>query len=199
MSGGHLPGRLDPKNTFLLVIDMQEPFSKVIKEFDSIVSSITLLAKTSKLLSMPVVGTEQAPEKLGRTVREVDELLDVKMEKASFDAFKDRRIKERLLGLGRKKVLLTGIETHICILQTALSAVAHGLEVHLVSDATGSTFPEDKEATLARLLQEGIYVTTSESVAYELLGSSGHPKFREAVSLVKEYRRRRSKGGRRDR
>ncbi len=198
MSGGYLPGRLDPENTFLLVIDMQEPFSKVIREFDSIVGAITLLAKVSGLLGIPVVGTEQVPEKLGRTVQDVDELLGEKMEKSSFDAFRDERIKEKLLGLGRKKVLLTGIETHICVLQTALSAAAHGLEVHLVSDATGSTFPEDKEVTLARLLQEGIYVTTSESVVYELLGSSEHPKFRKVVSLVKEYRGRRSKGKTKD-
>ncbi len=194
MPRSHLPGRLDPENTFLLVIDVQEPFSKVIREFASIVGAITLLAKVSKLLGMPVVGTEQAPEKLGKTVQGVDELLGEKIEKTSFDAFGDEMIKERLLSLGRKKVLLTGIETHICVLQTALSAAAHGLEVHLVSDATGSTFPEDKEVTLARLLQEGVYLTTSESAVYELLGSSNHPRFREVVSLVKEYRMRRSKG-----
>ncbi len=197
MLRGDLPGRLDPEDTFLLVIDMQEPFSKVIGEFNSIVGAIVLLAKVSKLLGIPVVGTEQVPEKLGRTVQEVDELLNEKMEKSHFDAFRDERIRERLLGLGRKKILLTGIETHICVLQTALSAAASGFEVHLVSDATGSTFPEDKEVTLTRLLQEGIYVTTSESVVYELLGSSAHPEFRNVVSLVKEYRSRRSKKGER--
>ncbi|MDK2372082.1 MAG: isochorismatase family protein [Candidatus Korarchaeota archaeon] len=191
MFGSNLPGRLDPENTFLLVIDMQESFSKIIVDFDSIVDSITLLARISKLLGMPVVGTEQAPDKLGRTVREVDELLDEKMEKTSFDAFRDERIRERLISLGRRKVLLTGIEAHICVLQTALSATSHGLEVHLVNDATGSTFPEDKEVILARLLREGIHVTTSESAVYELLGSSEHYRFKEVVPLVKEYRSRR--------
>ncbi len=188
MLGSGIPGRLDPENTFLLVVDMQESFSKVIPDFDSIVGSITLLANVAHLLGMPVVGTEQAPWKLGGTVSEIDVLLDGKIEKTVFDAFGDEKIRERLLGLGRSKVLLTGIETHICVLQTALSALAHGLEVHLISDATGSTFPKDKDVTLARLLREGIYVTTSESAVYELLGSSDHPRFREVVSLVKDYR-----------
>ncbi len=191
MLGGGLPGRLDPESTFLLVVDMQESFSKVIPDFDSIVGSIALLANVAHLLGMPVVGTEQVPEKLGGTVSEIDELLDEKLEKTVFDAFRDEKIRERLLGLGRSKVLLTGIETHICVLQTALSALAQGLEVHLVSDATGSTFSGDKEVTLARLLQEGVYVTTSESAVYELLASSDHPRFREVVSLVKDYRSKR--------
>lgn len=188
MHGSIAPGRLDPDVTFLLVVDMQEPFSKVIEDFDSIVSSIVLIARVAKLLGMPIIGTEQAPDKLGRTVQKIDLLLERKFEKRYFDVFKDERIREEILGIRRKNVILTGIETHICVLQTALSALSLGLEVHLVSDATGSSFPGDKDITILRLLQEGIYVTTAESVIYELLGTSDHPKFREVVELVKSYR-----------
>ncbi len=180
-----------PEDSLLLIIDMQEAFSGVVGGFDSIVGSITLLAKVSKLLGVPVLGTEQVPEKLGGTVREIDALLDEKLAKTTFDALKEERIKERILSSGRRKLLLTGIETHICVLQTTLSALSSGMEVHLVSDATGSTFQEDKQVTLMRLSRDGAHVTTSESVVYELLGSSKHPKFREVVSLVKEYRDRR--------
>ncbi len=191
MHGGGVPGRLRPEDSLLLIIDMQEAFSGVVGGFDSIVGSITLLAKVSKLLGVPVLGTEQVPEKLGGTVREIDALLDEKLAKTTFDALKEERIKERILSSGRRKLLLTGIETHICVLQTTLSALSSGMEVHLVSDATGSTFQEDKQVTLMRLSRDGAHVTTSESVVYELLGSSKHPKFREVVSLVKEYRDRR--------
>ncbi len=191
MHGGSVPWRLRPEDSLLLIIDMQEAFSGVVGGFDSIVGSITLLAKVSKLLGVPVLGTEQVPEKLGGTVREIDALLDEKLAKTTFDALKEERIKERILSSGRRKLLLTGIETHICVLQTTLSALSSGMEVHLVSDATGSTFQEDKQVTLMRLSRDGAHVTTSESVVYELLGSSKHPKFREVVSLVKEYRDRR--------
>lgn len=191
MYRGTIPGRLDPKSTFLLVVDMQEPFSKVIGNFDSIVSSIVLLAKVARLLGMPIIGTEQVPDKLGRTVQEIDMFLERKLEKRHFDVFEEEGIRDEILNLRRKKMILTGIETHICVLQTALSAASLGLEVHLVSDATGSSFPDDKEITILRLLQEGIYVTTAESVVYELLGTSDHPRFKEAIEMIKGYRRRR--------
>ncbi len=191
MRGGDISPRIDLDRTILLVIDVQESFREVIPCFDNVVNAISFLVSSLKKLGVPVVGTEQVPEKLGSTVEEIDRLLDYKFSKNTFDAFRDEEIRRRLLEISKEQLILTGIETHICVLQTALSALSLGFEVYLVYDATSSAFEEDKVVAVQRLAREGVKIVTSESIVYDILRSSKHPSFREIVKLVKEYRRKR--------
>ncbi len=183
--------RLSSSDAVLLVIDMQESFKDAIQGFDRIVHSILFLERSLKELKVPIVGTEQVPEKLGGTLREIESYYDEKFPKSSFDALRESKVKEYLEELNRKQILLSGIETHICVMQTALSALSQGFDVHLIYDATGSAFREDKEIAISRLSEEGVKIVTSESLIYDMMGSSEHPSFKKIVQLVKEYRKKR--------
>ncbi len=183
--------RINPSNAVLLVIDMQESFGDAIPEFNRIAQAIIFLERSFNELGVPVIGTEQVPEKLGRTVEEIEIYYDAKFPKRSFDALREGKVRDYLLDLGRKEILLSGIETHICVMQTALSALSHGFDVYLIYDATGSAFREDKEVAIDSLSREGVKIVTSESLIYDMISSSEHPSFKKIVQLVKEYRRKR--------
>ena len=183
--------KIDPSNAVLLVIDMQENFRNAIHEFDKVAQSIIFLEKSLKELGVPIIGTEQVPRNLGGTLKEIEVYYDIKFPKRSFDALREGKVEEYLLGLGRKQVLLSGIETHICVMQTALSALSYGFNVYLIYDATESAFMEDKEVALNSLSKEEVKIVTSEFAIYSMIGSSDHPSFRKIVQLVKEYRKKR--------
>ncbi len=190
MYGSNIAMNVDPSNAVLLVIDMQESFKNAIPEFYDIARSIIFLERSLKELGVPIIGTEQVPEKLGETIDDVKSYYDIKFSKKFFDALKEDRIRKYLLDLGKKQILLSGIETHICVMQTALSALSH-FDTYLVYDATGSAFREDKEVAISSLSREGVKIVTSEYVIYNMVGSSEHPSFRKIVQLVKEYREKR--------
>ena len=178
-----------PEDTVLIIIDMQESFRKVIHNFDLVLNSICFLARASKVLKIPIIATEQYPEGLKETVGELSDYIDKKVTKFAFNAFNSEEFRKTLESLGRKNIVLTGIETHICVLQTALSARSHGYNVYLAYDATGSAFNIDKEVAVRIMSDSGVVVVTSESLVYGMLTSSKDPTFKEILPLVKEFRK----------
>ncbi len=180
-----------PEDTALIIIDVQESFRKVIHNFDLVLNSICFLARASKVLKIPIIATEQYPEGLKETVGELSDYIDKKITKFAFNAFNSEEFRKALEGLGRKNIVLTGIETHICVLQTALSARSRGYNVYLAYDATGSAFSIDKEIAVRIMSDSGVVIVTSESLVYGMLTSSKDPIFKEILPLVKEFRRTR--------
>ncbi len=178
-----------PEDTVLTIIDMQESFRKVIHNFDLVLNSICFLARASKVLKIPIIATEQYPEGLKETVGELSDYIDKKITKFVFNAFNSEEFRKTLESLGRKNIVLTGIETHICVLQTALSARSHGYNVYLAYDATGSAFSIDKEVAVRIMSDSGVVIVTSESLVYGMLTSSKDPTFKEILPLVKEFRK----------
>ena len=175
--------RLDPGRAAVLVIDLQERFAPAIEGWEEIVRRAAVLLEGATLIGVPVMATEQYPKGLGPTVEPIVEVLGgvVPIEKACFDATDAPGF-----GLeGRDQVVLCGVETHVCVLQSALSLLDGEIEVFLALDATGSRNDRDRDAAIRRMLGAGVIPTTAETVGFELLGTAEAPNFRAFQELVR--------------
>ncbi len=178
---GHLISRED---SVLVVIDVQERLMPVISSQDRVIDNVVRLLKFSQIVGLPVILTEQ--EKLGDTLPRILEARpDLRpLRKLDFDCFGCREFVETTRGLGRNTLIVAGVETHICVAQTALHAVPD-FTVHVASDATSSRTEENWQVALQRMRQAGVVVTSTEMVIYELLQRAGTDEFRATLPLVK--------------
>lgn len=173
----------------LVCVDMQCALADVMGRRDAVVGTAALLVRAAAVLGIPVVVTRQYPQGLGDTVPELAEALGehTPVDKVSFSCLAEPAFRARIEDLGRRQVVLTGMETHICITQTALALVEEGYEVSVVADAACSRREADHEVALARLRAAGVQVTVAESVIYEALERAGTPEFRAVLELVKAH------------
>ena len=180
-SGNTLLGK---KDSLLVIIDMQERLIPVIADKEVVIENTVRLAKFSRIIGLPVVLTEQ--QKLGDTIPEIrQELKDIPpVTKMEFNCFGSDAFSKRIGEQERKTLIIAGIEAHICVAQTALHAHPSHV-VHVVSDAVSSRSLHNRDVALDRLRQQGVTVTSTEMVIYELLGKAGTESFREALKLVK--------------
>uniref|UniRef100_A0A8C5SAT0 Isochorismatase domain-containing protein 1 n=1 Tax=Laticauda laticaudata TaxID=8630 RepID=A0A8C5SAT0_LATLA len=165
---------------------MQERFRPAIKYFGDIISVSQRLLQGARILGIPIIVTEQYPKGLGNTVQEID-LTGAKLvlHKTKFSMVLPE-VEAAIAEIpGIRSVVLFGVETHVCIQQTALELVGRGLEVHIVADATSSRSMMDRMFALERLARTGIIVTTSEAVLLQLIADKDHPKFKEIQNLIK--------------
>ncbi|XP_009647152.2 isochorismatase domain-containing protein 1 [Egretta garzetta] len=179
-------GNLTPSSTVFFCCDMQERFRPAIKYFGDIISVGQRLLQGARLLGIPVIVTEQYPKGLGSTVQEID-LTGAKLvlPKTKFSMVLPE-VEAALAEIpGVRSVVLFGVETHVCIQQTALELIGRGLEVHIVADATSSRSMMDRMFALERLARTGIIVTTSEAILLQLVADKEHPKFKEIQNLIK--------------
>ena len=182
------PELLRADDTALLVIDVQERFRMQIAAFERMVGRIRTLVQGAALLDVPVVVTEQYPQGLGPTVAELAEVLDgaETLEKRSFSAAAAPGFDDLLRRLGRRQVVLVGLETHVCVLNTALDLLALDFRVYLAIDAVGARYRVDHDTALRRLERAGAVLTTSEGCVFEWVGGAGHPRFKDVSRLVQE-------------
>ena len=183
---------LRPKESCLLVVDVQERLLPAMSSPDSVVESISLLLKAATLLGVPVLASEQYPKGLGPTVLALRELLDPQpaIEKIEFSCAANAALRDRVGGLGRKQLVICGIEAHVCVLQTAIGFRANGhlatdSQVFVVADAVDSRDPANRTLALQRMQQDGVQVVATEMVVFEWLGQAGTPKFKDLSSLLK--------------
>ncbi|NXH26709.1 ISOC1 protein, partial [Myiagra hebetior] len=179
-------GNLTPSSTVFFCCDMQERFRPAIKYFGDIISVGQRLLQGARLLGIPVIVTEQYPKGLGSTVQEID-LTGAKLvlPKTKFSMVLPE-VEAALAEIpGVRSIVLFGVETHVCIQQTALELIGRGLEVHIVADATSSRSMMDRMFALERLARTGIIVTTSEAILLQLVADKEHPKFKEIQNLIK--------------
>ncbi|KAJ8036583.1 Isochorismatase domain-containing protein 1 [Holothuria leucospilota] len=180
------PGNLSPACTAFLLCDMQEKFRPVIKHFPDILEVADRLVKTSKILQIPLIVTEQYPKGLGSTVEELDTSHAKGVYAKTKFSMVISPVEEQLGRLPNlTAVVLFGVETHVCVEQTAIDLVTRGLDVHVVADATSSRSMMDRMFAFERLRQAGVIVTTSEAVMFQLVGDKENPKFKEVQALVK--------------
>lgn len=172
------------EDTVLVIVDMQERLLPVMSNKEKILNNVLKLVRFAKIIGLPVMVTEQ--EKLGATVPEIRaEMPDIApVNKTEFDACKCAGFKERLDKSGKKTAVLTGIESHICITQTALSLLPK-YNVHVVGDAVSSRSPDDWNIALQRMRQAGAVISSTEMVIYELLQKAGTDEFKATLKLVK--------------
>lgn len=175
---------LNRDDTALIIIDIQEKLLPVIHKNEVILNNIVKLLRFAKIINLPVMVTEQ--EKLGATVKEIrDELADFNpVAKIEFDACKRGAFVERLKQLQRHNIVVTGIESHICITQTVIHLLPN-YTVHVVSDAVSSRSPDDWKISLKRMKQAGAVISSTEMVMYELLEKAGTEEFKAVLKLVK--------------
>lgn len=182
-------GQLNPDKCVLFICDVQEKFKPSIAHFKTVVDNIRKMLEAANILGMPVVATEQYPNGLGRMVEEISSILPEK----TFVKYKFSMmvpdVDARLESLKQEKsvdtVILSGIETHVCIISTCLDLIQRGFTVHVVADAVSSRSQTDRHFALRRMEQQGAHVTTMESVVLNLIGDAKHPNFKQIQSLIK--------------
>lgn len=173
--------------TGLVVIDVQGKLSTVVHDSERFIANLVKLIKAAKLLDMPILWLEQNPEKLGQTVPELQEVLGsvTPISKFSFSACSEPAFVEAVKKNKVKTWLLSGIETHICVYQTALGLLDLGYDVELVSDCVSSRALNNKELALEKLARKGAEITCLEMCLFELVGDCRADEFRGALSLIK--------------
>ncbi|MCL5271274.1 MAG: hydrolase [bacterium] len=184
-----MPIQLDPEQAIVMVVDMQDRLLPAIHEREAVVRRAEILIKAARILGIPIIWTEQYRKGLGETdptIRQAIGSAAEAMEKRSFGCFGDEDIAAALIQSGRRQIVLCGIETHVCILQTALKALEKGWDVLLAEDAVGSRRPADREAALRRLAQAGAVPATVEMVIMECLRVAGGDHFKAILPLLKE-------------
>ncbi|PTY04622.1 isochorismatase [Opitutaceae bacterium EW11] len=173
----------------LLCLDVQPAFLKAIADRNQLVRRCSFGVSAAQGLGLRVAFTEQMPQKLGGTAPELLACAKspVLYSKSTFSAFGDDGIREAIRSADIEHIILCGLETPICVYQTALDAVDNNLQVTILSDAVGCRRPADGEVCLRSLTRHGIYVLPSETVFYSLLQSAQHPFFKAYTELVKSY------------
>ena len=177
-----------PDNTILLCVDMQPKFIAAVKHGFRVRRRCEFAVSAAVGLGIPVAFTEQVPMKLGSTTPELLELAPQACVwgKNTFSALADEGIRDALLRQRNiEHVLLCGIETPICVYQTAIAAIAEGLHVTVFADAVGARREDDARVCLDALARGGAHVLPTESVFYSLLRDVSHPYFRDYTKLVK--------------
>ena len=179
---------LDRDSAVLLVIDVQEKLcramdSEVLKQ---LTGNVSTLLEAAKELQIPVLVTEQYTRGLGETLPEIKEKLSVSaMEKMSFSCCGDEAFMKRLKELGRKQVIVTGMESHVCVLQTVLELLADGYHVHVVNDAVMSRKKKNWKLGLNMVASAGAVVTSTEAALFQLLKVAGTEEFKKLSKLVR--------------
>jgi nicotinamidase-related amidase len=173
-------------DTGLLVIDVQEKLAPKIAGVTGLVRNIAFLLDVAKILGVPVQATEQYPRGLGTTIAELLPKLPDRAEKVAFSSCAAPSVVETFHRQARPKLVLTGIETHVCVLHTALDLLTAGFRVFLPVDAVGARYRLDHDTALRRLEQAGAVLTTTEGCAFEWMGGANHPHFKDVSRLVQE-------------
>jgi len=178
---------LNSQDCCLIVIDVQGKLAQLMHNTESLFRNIQILIKAFKILELPIIWTQQVPEALGPTIASIAELLkDIKpLNKASFSCCGRHDFVDALQQNSRKQVILCGIETHICIYQTALDLYRQHYTVQVVADAVSSRTLQNKNVAMQKMQSVGIEMTTTEMALFEIVKTADHPKFKQIAKLVK--------------
>ncbi len=177
-------------DSLLLVIDIQERLVSAMgkKSRLRLEKNSALLIDTASLLKVPVFHTEQYPKGLGSTLQTLGQRLEessIKTEKTSFSCCGEPSFQAQLRETHKRQIIITGLESHVCVLQTALELEKQGFEVYVVEDAIASRKKSNHHNALARMRQQGVIISNTESVLFEWLRDTNHPSFKAVSALLK--------------
>jgi len=174
---------IDRETSFLLIVDFQSRLMPAIFEGERAVANARRLIEAAKLLEVPALFTEQNAKGLGGTVPALAPDAAALAHKMHFDACREPDFLARLQG--QTNIVVAGCEAHVCVQQTVLGLLDAGRKVYVARDALGARHSESKETAIRRMERHGAEIVTAEMVVFEWLASADHPRFREAVSLIK--------------
>jgi len=175
---------LKKTNTALIVIDIQEKFKPIIKDLDKVIKNTIKLIKSFQIMNIPIIVTEQYSKGLGKTLGPIQkELKNYKpIEKIAFNCFEEKKFK---INKKIKNLVICGIESHVCVTQTALAAIEKGYNVYLVKDDISSRKKSDYKIALERAKQEGAKITSTEMIIFQLLKKAGTKEFKNTIKIIK--------------
>jgi len=178
---------LNKDNAVLLIVDVQEKLAAVMGEKQKVTVNCLHLIEAARMLYVPVVVTEQYPKGLGPTIYDIKEALPVyqPFEKETFDCCKGEGFLRKLSALKRTHIILAGMETHVCVLQTCLSLMKENYSVHVVSDAVCSRKKDDFFTGRELMRDAGAVITCTETVLFQWLEKAGTLEFKEIVKRIK--------------
>lgn len=175
------------EDAVLVIVDVQGRLARLMADADTLFANLQRMIRGSRVLDIPIIWAEQNPAGLGPTIPELSELLEgvEPIAKMTFSCVREPRFLETLEALGRKQVLVTGIEAHICVYGTVAGLLEKGYEVHVVEDAIGTRIASNKGVALRRMHAEGAVLTSTEMALFEMMQSADHPSFRQIQAIVK--------------
>lgn len=180
---------LDAEDSLLVIIDVQEKLCKAMDEqaLSGLVTNSGILIEAAKELNLPTLITEQYVKGLGATLPELGEKLASapRYEKMSFSCCGCQDFVDSVRATGRRQIVITGMETHVCVLQTAIELLDAGYTVHLVQDAVISRNPQNRAAAIGMMQQAGAVITCTESVMFQWLKVAGTESFKKLSKLVR--------------
>jgi len=179
---------ITPEETLLLVVDVQGRLAPSVHDSEAVVGAVGRMVRAASILEVPVLLTEQYPRGLGRTLDSVMELLPgaEPVEKLSFSCCGNESFMERLRAFGRNEILLAGMETHVCVYQTAVELLDFGYNVHLLTDAVSSRSEENRSLGIRCIEKSGAALSSTEMAMFELLREAGTDRFKAVSAIVKE-------------
>ena len=178
---------IDRNHSFLLMVDIQERLLPAMADPDSVQANGAILLKAAMRLGVPMLGSEQYPKGLGPTVSVLRALVPegATLAKTAFSCAGDPALRARIARLERPQAVVCGIETHVCVLQTALDLTAEGYRCFVVRDACSSRRQASTDAAVARLQLAGVAIVTTEMVLFEWLHDAATPEFRDVSALIR--------------
>ena len=172
-----------PNESTLVFIDLQGRLMPSIYQGSEVLKQCVRIAKIAQILDIPIIGTEQSPQSLGHNVVEISKFCQNTITKSHFDACQDGLV--QALPAHRKKLVLAGCETHVCVMQTALGLLNQKYQLTVLVDAVGSRRALDKETAIQRLCAAGAIASTVEMLAFEWLESANNPNFKKVLEIIK--------------
>lgn len=179
--------KLTKDETAVVVIDVQEKLVVAMDPdvYEDMLSNTVKLVKGAKVLGLPVLATQQYTKGLGATVKELSSDIDGHVEKVTFSCCGEESFNAQLKEKGIKNVVITGMETHVCVLQTVLDLLDAGFNVHVAADAVCSRSDFNWQIALDMMEKAGAVITCAETVLFMLLGKAGSPEFKEISKIIK--------------
>ncbi len=176
-----------PDKSVLLIIDVQGQLARLMHDKENLFKNLQALIQAAQILEIPIIVTEQAPEKIGATVPEINQCLQgiSPIEKASFSCCLSNNFKKQLKSFHRRQIIVAGIETHVCVYQTVHDLLKQKYDIQVVANAVSSRTLENKTLALERIKFLGATLTSTEMMICELLRTSVHPKFKDVLKLIK--------------
>lgn len=178
---------LKKEQTALLFIDVQGRLHELMHDKSTLDANLEKIIKCSQLLEVPILVTEQLPDKLGSSSEPFKTLLsdEIKISKSSFSCCGEPAFNKAFDSLNKQQAILVGIETHICVYQTAIDLIDKGIEVFVVADAVSSRTLENKNIILEAMREAGVKILPTESVLFALLRDANDSRFKELLKLIK--------------
>ncbi len=177
-----------PENSVLVIIDVQQKLAKAMKEdiVEKILKNITTLIELCKLYQIPIVFTEQYPKGLGKTLDKVKALINEEaIEKIYFSSVGEEKFANKIKEIGRQKIILTGMETHVCVLQTALELLVRDYHVFVPFDAVCSRRKEDWRIGIELMRDAGAVISCTETLVFQILKKAGTVEFKKILEFIK--------------